>query len=69
MGESFRADKGRVDELRVEVEVKESFTKKLVRNRLKWAGIVERMGDDNIGKEIRCPESERRRGRGRPSMR
>ena len=47
----------RVDELRVEVEVKDSFKKKLVRNRLKWAGIVERMGDDHICKEIRYLES------------
>ena len=40
-----RVDKRRMDELRVEVGVKDSFQNKLVRSRLKWAGHVERMGD------------------------
>ena len=40
-----REAKRRMDDLRVEVGVKGSFTKKLVRTRLKWAGHVERMGD------------------------
>ena len=44
-----RADK-RVNELRVEVGMKNSFKKKLVRSRLKWAGHVERMGDENLTK-------------------
>jgi hypothetical protein len=42
-----RADKRRIDELRVEVKVKERFKKKLVRNRLTWAGHVERTEDEN----------------------
>ena len=36
-----------MDELRVEVGVKESFKKKLVRSRLKWADQMERMGNEN----------------------
>ena len=32
----------------VEARVEDSFKKKLLRSRLKWAGHVERMGDDNI---------------------
>ena len=37
--------------------MKESFKKKLVRRRLKLAGHVRRMGDAQLAKEIRCPES------------
>ena len=39
-----------VDELRVEIGVKEGFQKKLVRSRLIWAGHVERMGDEKLAK-------------------
>ena len=42
----------------MEVGVKEHFKKKLARNRLKWAGDVERMGDEKW-QESRCPESGR----------
>ena len=45
-----RADKRRMDELRLEVGVKESIKKELVTSRLKWAGHVERMGDEKPGK-------------------
>ena len=38
----------RLDELRVEVGVKDSFKKKLVRNGLRWAGHVDRMGDEKL---------------------
>ena len=38
-----RADKRRMEELRVEVGMKERFKKKLVRNNLKWANHMERM--------------------------
>ena len=44
-----------MDELTVEVGVKESFKKKLVRSGLRWAGHVERMGDDKFA-EITCTE-------------
>ena len=56
-----RADKRRLDELRVEFGMKESSTKKLVRSRLKCAGHMDIMGDKNIGKESRCPESKRKK--------
>ena len=59
-----RGSKRRMDELRVEVGVKECFKKKLVRCRLKWTKHVERMGG-GIGKETRCPESGRKRRQGR----
>ena len=39
-----------MDELIVEIGVKESFKKKQVRNRLTWAGHVERMGDGKLAK-------------------
>ena len=42
-----KADKRIIGELRV--EVKEKYKKKkLLRSRLKWAGHVEIMGDDNL---------------------
>ena len=42
--------------MRVEIGVKESFKKKLVRST--WAGHVEKIGDENLaGKDSRCPES------------
>ena len=43
-----RADKRRMNELRVEVGVRDSFKKKLVRSRLRWAGHVERLGDEKL---------------------
>ena len=56
-----RADKRRLDELRVEIGVKECSTKKLLRSRLKCAGHMDRMGNTKIGKESRCPESGRKK--------
>ena len=43
-----KADKRRTDELRVEVGVKDSFKKTLVRSALKWAGHMERMRDEKL---------------------
>ena len=42
-----------------EVRVKESFKKKLVRSRLKWAGHVERMRDEKLAKRAYIPEKWR----------
>ena len=39
-----------MDDLRVEVGVKESYKKKLVRSRLKWAGHVEIMEGEKLAK-------------------
>ena len=47
-----------MDELRVEIGVKGSFKKKLMRSRSKLGGLVERMGDEQLA-EIRSPEGER----------
>ena len=46
-----KIDKRRMEELREEVGVKESLTRKLVRSQLKWAGHVERM---EVNKESGC---------------
>ena len=46
-----RADKGRIDELRVEDGMKKRFKKKPVRNRLISAVHVERMEDGNWKRE------------------
>ena len=40
-----RAEKRRMDQLRMEVRVKGRLKKKLVRSRLKWVGHVERKVD------------------------
>ena len=62
------ADKRRMDELRVEVGVKESFKKKLARRRKKWAGHVERMGDGKLAKRADPQKVEGKGKRGRPRM-
>ena len=57
----------RVNELRVEVGVKESSKKKFVRNILTWAGREKQIGDENW----ESPDSqkvERNRRRGRPTL-
>jgi len=46
-----RADKITMDELRVNVDVKRSFKKKLVRSRLTCGGHVERMRDEKQAKK------------------
>ena len=51
-----------MDELRVEIGVKESFKTKLVRSRLKWAGHVERMGDGKLAKESDAKKGEGKGG-------
>ena len=56
-----RADKRRMDELRLEAGVKERFKKKLVRSRLKRGGHVERMGDEKLAKE-QMPRKQRVKG-------
>ena len=40
--------------------MKESFIKKLVRSRLKWAGYVERMTEEKLA-ESKCSESGEKR--------
>ena len=49
-----------MDELRVEVGVKESFKKKWVSSRLKWT--VERMGDKKIAKRADAQKMEGKGG-------
>ena len=44
-------DKTRIDERKREIGVKGSYTKKLVRSRLKWAGHVERTCDEKLTKK------------------
>ena len=58
-----------MDELRGEVGANESFKKKLVRSRLKWAGHVERMGDENLRKRADAYRERMKTGAWRPRMR
>ena len=53
----------------MEVGVKQSFKKQLVRSRLKWAGFVDRMGDENLAKRADAQKVEEKRRRQRPRMR
>ena len=62
-------DKRRMEELRVEVGVKESLTRKLVWSRLRWAGHVERMEGVRLTKRADALGVEGRRRRGRPRLR
>ena len=45
-----------MEELRVDVGVKESFKKKLVRSRLKWAGHVDRIEDEKLANRADAQE-------------
>ena len=50
-----------IGEVMMEVGVKESFKKKLVRSRVKWAGNVGRLGDETWkeeGKEMKVRKAE-----------
>ena len=51
-----RADKRTMDELRVEVGVKEGFQKKLLRST--WTGHVGKMGDEKLAKRADVPKVE-----------
>ena len=55
-----RADKRRMEELRVTVGMNESFKKKFVRSMLIWTGHVERMGDGKLAKRSVTPIVERK---------
>ena len=46
----------------------ETFKKKLVRSRLKWAGHVERMGDEKLTKRADAQKVWGKGRRGRPIM-
>ena len=46
-----------------------SFTERLVRSRLQWAGHVERMADDRLPKRAAELREQGRRRRGRPRLR
>ena len=59
----------RMDELRMEVGVKESSKKKLARSRLIWAEHVERMGDEKLAKRPDALKLEGNRRQGRPRIR
>ena len=62
-----RADKRRMDEMRVEVGGKENVKKKLVRST--WAGHVERIGDEKLAKRADAQTVEGKWRRGRPKLR
>ena len=49
-----------MDELRVEAGVNGSFRMKLMRSGLKWAGAVERMGDEKLA-EMESGEKKERK--------
>ena len=56
-----RADKRRMEELRVTVGMNESFKKKFVRSMLIWTCHVERMGDGKLAKRAVTPIVERKK--------
>ena len=64
-----RIDKRGMKESREEVSVKESFTRELVRSRLRWAEHVERMEGVRLTKRADALGVEGRRRRGRPRLR
>ena len=65
-----RADKRRMDELRVEVGVKENFKNKLAMSSLTLAGHAERMGDKKkLAKRADIQTVEGKRGERGPKLR
>ena len=64
-----RADKRRIDELRVEDGVMETFKNKLVSSGLKWAGHVERMRDETLSKRSDAQKVENQDCDGRTALR
>ena len=56
-------------ELREETGVQWSFTERLVRSRLQWAGHVERMADERLPKRAAELREQGRRRRGGPRLR
>ena len=62
-----RADKRRVDEMRVEIGMQGSFKKTMVRSKLTWADHVERVGDEKLVK--RGVLKMEKRSRGYPKLR
>ena len=58
-------NKRRNEELKEEVGVRENLTRKLARNRLKWAGHMGRMEGERLGKRADALRVEGRRRRGR----
>ena len=58
-----------MDELRVEVGVKERFQKKLVRSRLKYGGHVENTGEEQLAQRADAQKMGEKIRRGRPRMR
>ena len=59
-----RADKRRMEELRMEVGVKGSFKKTFMRSSQKWAGHVGRMGDENQAKRADAQKGKTGMSRG-----
>jgi len=58
-----RADKITMNELRVEVRVKVTVIKVLVRSILKWVGHAERLGDDKLTQRA---DAQKMKGKRRP---
>ena len=56
-----KVDQRRMDELRVEVRVRESLKNTLVRSRLKWAGHVKRMGGEKLAMKADARKVEGKR--------
>ena len=56
-------------ELRVETGVQTSFTERLLRSRLQWAGHVETMADDRLPKRAAELREHCKRSRWRPRLR
>ena len=64
-----RVDRRRMDELREEVGIHKCLMGRLVKNRLKLAGHVERMKEDRLPRMAYVHQDREQRNRGRPRMR
>ena len=64
-----RVDLMRMDELREDVGIQKCLMGRLVKSRLKWAGLVERMKEDRLPRMSHVHQERGKRKRGRPRTR
>ena len=63
-----RVERRRMDELRGEIGVQMSLTERLVKFRLRWAGLLVQMGEEGMVRRVHSLREQGRRKRGGPWM-
>ena len=69
IGKVTQEDRRKMKELREESAMTKHLNMKVVGSRMRWAGHVQRMGEDRLPKRVWKAEEGGRRRRGRPKPR